>query len=258
VIACPALWALSFLVLVDEPGAGVYLFKAQGFDRSILREDDRVSVSETPEAWVFAPRSATPGPTALLFQPGGLVEPAAYAPLARAVAEKGHRVFLAKRAGGPAPIEAQKRAGVELGRAVRRANPDVVRWAVGGHSLGGAIAAASVRDEPGAFAGLILIGTTHPRDFDLTGYPGDVTQVVATNDGVAPVDRVEANRHRLPGLTTRVRIEGGNHAQFGDYGAQPGDRKADIDRGEQQALAAKAIDEALRRADEIARPPTNP
>ena len=43
-----------------------------------------------------------------------------------------------------------------------------------------------------------------------------------------------------------VVIDGGNHAQFGDYGAQPGDYEATISRTEQQSQIVSAVVEFLK------------
>ena len=50
----------------------------------------------------------------------------------------------------------------------------------------------------------------------------------------------------LPADTHYVVIQGGNHAQFGDYGAQPGDNAATISRADQQTQIIKATVEFLR------------
>jgi hypothetical protein len=42
-----------------------------------------------------------------------------------------------------------------------------------------------------------------------------------------------------------VRIEGGNHSQFGWYGFQPGDRWASISREEQQAVVVRELRRAV-------------
>jgi hypothetical protein len=54
-------------------------------------------------------------------------------------------------------------------------------------------------------------------------------------------DVFEESLQRLPVDATLVEIEGGNHAQFGDYGPQEGDGVATIDRAEQQRMTARAI-----------------
>ena len=45
-----------------------------------------------------------------------------------------------------------------------------------------------------------------------------------------------------------VEIEGGNHAQFGNYGPQKGDLPATISAEEQQARTVAAIEEFLEEA----------
>ncbi len=52
-------------------------------------------------------------------------------------------------------------------------------------------------------------------------------------------------RRNLPPDTHDVRIDGGNHSQFGYYGFQPGDWPATITREEQQRLTLDAVLSAL-------------
>ncbi len=54
------------------------------------------------------------------------------------------------------------------------------------------------------------------------------------------MDKFDASRTLLPADTTWVVIEGGNHAQFGDYGIQPGDNVATISAAEQQTQIVDA------------------
>jgi pimeloyl-ACP methyl ester carboxylesterase len=103
-------------------------------------------------------------------------------------------------------------------------------------------------------AGLVLVGTTHPRDVDLSALAVPVTKVVGTHDRIAPLKKAEANRHLLPPATRWVRIEGGNHSQFGWYGFQPGDRFAEITREEQQAQMIAVILHMLQETGGAASP----
>lgn len=235
----------------DKPRPVEYLFPAQDVDPAVLKSDAQVVVTETAERWSFAPAKAG-GSTALLFFPGGGVDPMAYAPLCRAVAAEGWAVHLVRLPGKLAAPDQHRRDAIARGQAVIKAAPAARRWVVGGHSMGGSIAARYVHDEPKQFCGLILIGTTHPRDFDLSGFPGDVTKVYGTEDRVAKQSQSEANKRLLPAGTKWVRVEGGNHAQFGCYGTQPGDGKATISRDVQQRAVCEALAEALRR---VSRPP---
>jgi pimeloyl-ACP methyl ester carboxylesterase len=126
-------------------------------------------------------------------------------------------------------------------------NNGVQNWFVAGHSRGAAIAASFAHQYGDALAGLILIGTSHPKDaaFSLAEVTFPVTKIYATNDGLASVGEVEDNAVFLPPHTHWVEITGGNHAQFGYYGSQLGDGRADISREQQQALTVAAILEAL-------------
>lgn len=68
-------------------------------------------------------------------------------------------------------------------------------------------------------------------------------------DTVADVAKVEATRKNLPSSTREIRIDGGNHSQFGYYGFQLGDWPATIGREQQQRITLAALLEALRSAE---------
>jgi pimeloyl-ACP methyl ester carboxylesterase len=196
----------------------------------------------------FTPSKPSDRRAGLLFFPGGLVDPGAYAPLARAVAEAGYEaviVELPRRGafGGAADPELYERA-----RALMRDTTGPDRWIVAGHSRGGVVASQLASERPGRLAGLVLIGTTHPRDVDLSDLRIPVTKVVGTRDGLARPAGVEANRHLLPAATRWIRIEGANHSQFGWYGFQPGDRFARISPEAQRTVTIGAVLDALRAA----------
>jgi hypothetical protein len=113
------------------------------------------------------------------------------------------------------------------------AHPELARWVVAGHSLGGALS-------------FVLIGTTHPREHDLSKLDASMIKIYSTSDGVAPVDGVMANRRLLPETTAWVEIKGGNHSQFGHYGHQLFDGRATITREAQQATTRQVMLDALR------------
>jgi pimeloyl-ACP methyl ester carboxylesterase len=237
---------LSARASADDPPP--YAFKATGFDPAvILASDDSVAVAEHPGHWLFSPKKDA-RPTALVFCPGGMVDPVAYAPLARAVAARGYATYVIKPSPGWRPPELQKREGVAMVKALVGGERQVKAWVVGGHSLGGAVAARFAHEQPGLLSGLLLCGTTHPRDFDLSKFDRPVTKVYATNDGVADAEQTRRNGKLLPARTRWVVVEGGNHAQFGWYGPQPGDRPATISREQQQEALVRAAVELLGEA----------
>jgi len=82
------------------------------------------------EFFVFRPL-ATPPTTGLIFYPGGLVDPRAYAPQARALAQAGYLVAVVPM---PALMAFN---GINRAQLVMDAFPDINYWLAGGHSLGG-------------------------------------------------------------------------------------------------------------------------
>lgn len=221
-------------------------FGARGFDKSILETDPTITVEETNRLILFQPRDKEQL-TGFIFFPGGMVQPEAYAPMARAIAEQGYNVFIVKLPFGFAPLESQETSVTEQALQIIDANESVQYWAVGGHSRGAAIASRFADKYGASFDGLILIGTSHPKDkvFDLSNTTLWVTKIYATNDGLASVEEVEANAVYLPDNTTWVLIDGGNHSQFGYYGSQLGDNTATISHEQQQELMDEAILTAL-------------
>lgn len=217
-----------------------YQYPARNVDPAVLKSDQRIRVAESEQSWAFIPTQSD-FKTALLFFPGGGVDPRAYAPLARSIAEAKMPVYLVRLPASIATPEQRRERAILQGQEVIKAHAEVQSWVVGGHSLGGSIAARFVHEQPKSFQGLILIGTTHPRDFDLSKYPGRVLKILGSEDRVARQQQSEAYRKLLPAATEWLVLKGANHAQFGYYGAQFGDGKATLSHEEQQRLTREAI-----------------
>lgn len=224
-------------------------YRASGEARASLESDSAVNVMHEDGVWHFAPApGGAAGTVGLVFFPGALVDPIAYAPLARAAAQAGFAAWivgLPRRgvfggADDPA-VEARMRR-------VLNAPGAPGHWVVAGHSRGAVVASRVAANPPQGFAGLLLIGTSHPRDVDLSGLAVPVTKIVGTRDGLASPGEVEANRAKLPASTRWIWIEGGNHSQFGWYGFQPLDRRATVDASEQRAEMIGGTVETLRLA----------
>ncbi len=223
-------------------------FRARGFDKSILESDSKVTVAETSRFISFRP-NASSQPVGLIFFPGGMVQPEAYAPMSRTIAEQGYSVFIVKLPFGSAPLKSQETDVINQALEIISANASIQHWFVGGHSRGAAIASRFAYAHGDSFDGLILIGTSHPKEqaFDLSNSALAVTKIYASNDGLASLDEVEDNAIYLPIDTTWVLIEGGNHSQFGYFGKLLGDNPATLSREQQQELTIEAILSALSR-----------
>ena len=224
-------------------------YRATGAARAALQSTSTVAVESHDGYWRFTPPQ--PAGVGLLFFPGALVDPVAYAPLLRAVAERGYTVLLVQvpRRGAMGGAESQELV-TRYSRAIREteAAGGPKTWVGGGHSRGGVISCNVARSRPAWLAGLVLIGTSHPRDFSIAHLDLPVTQVFGTRDTVADVEKVIAARRNLPPSLTMVEIDGGNHSQFGYYGFQPRDWPATITREEQQRRTTDAIVAALAQA----------
>jgi pimeloyl-ACP methyl ester carboxylesterase len=68
-----------------------------------------------------------------------------------------------------------------------------------------------------------------------------VSVIYGTRDGLALPEQVESARPLYPESVVFVRIEGGNHAQFGWYGKQDRDQDAALSHAEQQVQVNAAL-----------------
>ena len=204
---------------------------------SALESDSEVEVFSMPDMVMFIPRQIEPE-TGLIFYPGGRVDYRSYAPLLKRVAEAGYLVALPQMPLSLAVFDAD-RAGEIIA-----AYPQIESWAVGGHSLGGAMAASYVYDHLEQGYGLVLWASYPPGSNDLSGEQLPVLSVYGTRD--MSVEELVKHQTLLPDSTRLVIIEGGNHAQFGDYGPQPGDPVAEIPAEKQQYIAVEATTDFLK------------
>jgi pimeloyl-ACP methyl ester carboxylesterase len=212
----------------------VWNMQAHGVPAETWVSSATVTVSEHDGATVFMPGGLNAERPALVFLPGGGVDPAAYGPIVRAVADAGWPAALVRlpwRLAFSEAAEAQVWARVVGVRDAWGSERPIV---IGGHSRGASIAARFAYRHHPALAGLLMVGTTHPRDHDLSALTFPVMKVSGTRDCVADGDASRANQSLLPSHTAWVSIEGANHAQFGSYGSQLGDCRATLSRAEQQ------------------------
>ncbi len=198
-------------------------------DETYLTSSDVVTVEQMENGLFFD------GPgmeSAYIFYPGGKVEYTAYAAIMYQLAENGMDCFLVEM-----PLQ--------LALFDRDAAEDIMAdysydtWYLGGHSLGGAMAAyegASIAD---SIDGLILLASYETKDISDTDLR--VLTIYGSEDQVMVAEKYESNLVNLPEDFTEIIIEGGNHGQFGDYGQQEGDGIATISAEEQQSQTVEAI-----------------
>lgn len=231
VIVGAATW---FLALAPFPATDFAETPCDGRLACVIRVDDGIAALPSNDQ--------TDPSIGFVFYTGARVAPEAYAPVAARVADGGYPVWIPKLRLNLAVLDQDAAAGVIAD------HPEIDRWIVAGHSLGGAMAAryASTDD---LIDGLALLAAYPEDGLDLSESDLSVTSVYGTEDGLATVDEVLEAAPRLPPDTAFVGIEGGNHAQFGNYGDQRGDNPASISAEAQWDVTADAL-VALARAVE--------
>lgn len=219
-------WWILALVLLLLSAAAFFIYTAAYYPagevgrRALM--SDSVTVEETDFGWLFDGPSAD---TALIFYPGAKVDEAAYAPLLHRLAERSMDVCLVKMPFHLAFFGENKAEAL-------MARYDYANWYIGGHSQGGVMAVSYAANHD--LRGIVLLASYPTKAVD-----EPLLLLYGTEDGVLNRERVAEASH-YGSVETRV-IEGGNHASFGDYGPQAGDRPAAISAREQQEQTLSAI-----------------
>lgn len=226
---------IALIVLISSAFAiwGETPAKAMPEALAALQSDSQVIV--TTGSWlVFQPADGK-YQTGFVFYPGGRVDYRAYAPMAHAIAAKGYLVVIPHMPLNLAVF------GIEKVSEVIAAHKEVQHWVIGGHSLGGSMAAHSLYQHPDSFAGLVLLASYPASSDDLSSYAGKVLSLSGSLDGLATPAKIEASKALLPVNTRFLQLQGGNHAYFGWYGNQSADNTATISREEQQKIVDEEI-----------------
>lgn len=176
--------------------------------------------------------------TGIIFYPGALVKPESYAPIARTLAGDGYRVFIARMPLNLAVSDSDR------ANQVLEAFPDQ-SFVIGGHSQGGAMAARYATKHLDRISGVFFLGAYPDKRGRLKESGVPVLSLLGSRDGVVDPLKYEQGKQYLPDDTVYMTIEGGNHAQFGSYGAQEGDQPAAISPQEQWQQTAAALKEWL-------------
>ena len=211
---------IGFLIWASTPAGQTMPIALQALDSTD-------SVSVTSDKWlVFEPLNDVPT-TGFIFYPGGRVLVESYAPYGQAIADAGYMAIFV-----PMPLNLAVLNVDEASRIIG-AYPEIEHWAIGGHSLGGAMATRYAYNHPDTIDGLALLGAFPEAQFDFSGQDTIVASIYGELDGLATVSEVENSFDLLPDDAILTLIEGGNHAQFGWYGEQAGDNRATITHEQQ-------------------------
>lgn len=227
-------WLISVTLILAVAASGAKTwaesqYQPQEAAQAALAASEAVSVQRRSDAVVFIPADAVSG---FIFYPGGLVPAEAYAPLMQALAEEGVLCVV--------PDMPLRLAVLDMNVAdgIAEQYPEITRWGIGGHSLGGAMAASYAAKNAEDFTALVLLAAYStaelPESLSVVSVYGDADQVMNQ-------EKYAEYRTNLPENAAEVVISGGNHAQFGDYGLQAGDGAAAITAAEQVEQTVQAI-----------------
>lgn len=235
--------AAAAVILTVCLACGLYLSSYYHADslalESIEQPADGVTVSREDGRIIFAPEEPRAG---LIFYPGGKVQYEAYAPLMEACAEEGLLCILLHMPGNLAVLDINAADGIQ------EEYPEIDTWYMGGHSLGGSMAASYVSSHAEDYEGLFLLASYSTED--LSGSGLKVLSIYGSEDGVLKMDSYEKYKTNLPSDFSEVILAGGCHAYFGCYGAQKGDGTPTISNEEQIRLTAEAIGQSAGTAAE--------
>jgi hypothetical protein len=204
-------------------------------------ESDSTVIVSTKDWIIFQPVIQNKS-VGFIIYPGGRVDFRSYAPMAHRIAAEGYLVVIVRMPLNLAVF------GVNIASDVIEAYSQISSWVIGGHSLGGTMAAQFAYENPSKVKGLVLWAAYPASGTDLSQNSLIVTTIHGSNDGLVSSSQIEDSLELLPVSTSRIEITGGNHAQFGWYGNQGGDKAATISREEQQSQIFKATLQLLEAA----------
>ena len=219
-------------------GCAVYLgdyYRADETALAALQSSAEVTVEFDSDNVLFIP--AAEPVTGFIFYPGGKVEHTAYAPLLQELAQNGILCVLLEMPFRLAVLDMNAAEGIPAELASRF--PDVTHWYIGGHSLGGSMAAShlskTLPDSP--YHGLVLLASYSTADLRAS----KAISLYGTQDQVLNPEKYTKYRSNLPADTAEILLGGGNHANFGSYGTQKGDGMASLSAAEQVEMTVQYL-----------------
>ncbi|MCT1902486.1 alpha/beta hydrolase [Oceanobacillus sojae] len=192
-----------------------------------------VTDNKEGSTYVFTPEESSE--VGIIFYPGAKVETLAYSYLAEQIANEGYNVFIPSMPLNFAVF------GVNRADDVMELDESITTWYIGGHSLGGSMAAAYTKKHSDKVDGLFFLGSYTTDSSNLSELTISSLSIYAEFDGLSTLNKIEKNRIYNPKSTKYVEIKGGNHAQFGMYGEQKNDLEASISSKKQQDLIIEEI-----------------
>lgn len=197
-----------------------------------LESNDLVDIMQEP--WLtFSPTLVEPR-TGFVFYPGGRIDPRGYASLMSAIASKGYLVVVPEMPINMAVFKPN------IADEIISSYPDINQWVIAGHSVGGTMAAQYAYNHRDVIDGLVIWASYPANSSDLSGTGIPVVSIYGSQDPGVNDDSIAERKHLLPEDASYIRIEGGDHHQFGAYEIKPENDHASISRTSQHEQIIQA------------------
>ena len=227
---------VGLVVVAMLAGATMFVNDYSHADKSAIRDYVVAGVEEKEVAdgvVAYIPEGEIKA--GFVFYPGGRVEFTSYAPLLKKCAEEGILCVVVEMPYNLAFL------GFNKGANIPSLFPEVKNWYIGGHSLGGTMAANCAANNSNIFKGVVLIASYSTTN--ITNLRA--LSIYGTEDGVLNMSNYDQYKDNLPDSFTERVIIGANHAYYGMYGNQDGDKEATISNVEQIEITASHIVEFI-------------
>ena len=234
---------IAIFLIIIVSGFFLYVslyYKASSFAMDSLKSDDQVKIEIEENGDIqFEPVEDAKN-IGFIFYPGAKVEASAYAPLAKEIASNGYTTIIAKMNFNLAILSPNRADQIV------KQYKDIDTWVIGGHSLGG-VMAANYALENEQIKGLVLLASYPQNKTNLSDTSLKVLSLWGSNDKVADLNKVKGAQNVMPDDAEFIEIAGGNHGGFGDYGHQKGDGESSITNKQQIIESSTYIVELLDR-----------
>jgi hypothetical protein len=177
VLLIVAIVFVGFVVWAETPPAPML----EAYDA--LESDSEVIV--TTNNWIVFQPVISNKDVGFVIYPGGRVDFRSYAPMAHRIAAEGYLVLIVRMPLNLAVF------GVNIATDVIESYSEIGSWAIGGHSLGGTMAAQFAHENPSEVKELVLWAAYPASGIDLSKNSLIVTTIHGTNDGLVSSSQIE-------------------------------------------------------------------
>ena len=223
----------ALLVVITLLGGAIYVNDYYPTTEGDILLPEGVSIKEEAGYTICHSDDGVKG---LIFYPGGKVDHKAYITLGVALAERGITTVICEMPLRLAVLD------VNAAEGVCDTLPEITEWYIGGHSLGGSMAASYMANHP-EIMGLVLLGSYSTADVS----DRKALSIYGSEDRVMNAEKYEKYKSNLSPELNEVIIDGGCHAYFGTYGPQDGDGTPSLDNYTQINLSADYIADFINK-----------